>query len=78
MRPILVCSKQQVEASINALNEKTANADPQVELLQNQLAVQQSQLDNLLHEKTRIENLLKSDAATRLSNLMISMRRSTL
>jgi len=56
--------QQQVEASINALNEKTANVDPQVELLQNQLAVQQSQLDNLLHERTRIENLLKADAAT--------------
>ena len=56
--------QQQVEASINALNEKTANANPQVELLQNQLAVQQSQLDNLIHERTRIENLLKSDAAT--------------
>jgi len=56
--------QQQVEASINALNEKTANANPQIELLQNQLAVQQSQLDNLLHERTRIENLLKSDAAT--------------
>ena len=56
--------QQQVEASINALNEKTANVDPQVELLQNQIAVQQSQLDNLLHERTRIENLLKSDAAT--------------
>jgi len=56
--------QQQVEASIHALNEKTANVNPQVELLQNQLAVQQSQLDNLLHERTRIENLLKSDAAT--------------
>jgi len=56
--------QQQVEASINALSEKTANVDPQVELLQNQLAVQQSQLDNLLHERTRIENLLKADAAT--------------
>ncbi len=56
--------QQQVEASINALNQKTANVNPQVELLQNQLAVQQSQLDNLLHERTRIENLLKADAAT--------------
>ena len=56
--------QQQVEASIKALNEKTANVSPQVELLQNQLAVQQSQLDNLLHERTRIENLLKADAAT--------------
>jgi len=56
--------QQQVEASIHALNEKTANVNPQVELLQNQLAVQQSQLDNLVHERARIENLLKSDAAT--------------
>jgi len=56
--------QQQVEASINALSEKTTNVNPQVELLQNQLAVQQSQLDNLVHERTRIENLLKSDAAT--------------
>ena len=56
--------QQQVEASINALNEKTANVNPQIELLQNQLAVQQSQLDNLLHERARIENLLKADAAT--------------
>jgi len=56
--------QEQVEASIKALSEKTANVQPQVELLQNQLAVQQSQLGNLLHEKTRIENLIKADAAT--------------
>ena len=56
--------QEQVEASIKALNEKTSNVQPQVQLLQNQLEVQQSQLNNLLHEKTRIENLLKADAAT--------------
>ncbi|MBK7434667.1 MAG: HlyD family efflux transporter periplasmic adaptor subunit [Chitinophagaceae bacterium] len=56
--------QQQVEASIRSLNEKTADAAPQVSLLQNQLAVQQSQLENQLHEKSRIENLLKADAAT--------------
>ena len=56
--------QEQVEASIKALNEKTSNVQPQVQLLQNQLAVQQSQLNNLLHEKIRIENLLKADAAT--------------
>ena len=56
--------QQQVEASINALNQKTADVNPQIQLLQNQIAVQQSQLDNLLHEKTRIENLIKADAAT--------------
>jgi len=56
--------KEQVEASIKALGEKTADIAPQVALLQNQLQVQQSQLNNLLHEKARIENLLKADAAT--------------
>ncbi|MBK9570769.1 MAG: HlyD family efflux transporter periplasmic adaptor subunit [Chitinophagaceae bacterium] len=56
--------QEQVEASIRALNEKTADAGPQVQLLQNQLAVQQSQLNNLLHEKSRVENLVKADAAT--------------
>ncbi|MEP6711287.1 MAG: HlyD family efflux transporter periplasmic adaptor subunit [Ferruginibacter sp.] len=56
--------QEQVQASINALNEKTSNVAPQVQLLQNQLAVQQSQLNNLLHEKSRTENLVKADAAT--------------
>ena len=56
--------QEQVEASISALGEKTSSVAPQVQLLQDQLAVQQSRLDNLLHEKTRIENLLKADAAT--------------
>lgn len=56
--------QDQVEASIKALGEKTATAAPQVQLLQNQLAVQQSQLNNLQHEKTRTENLVKADAAT--------------
>jgi HlyD family secretion protein len=56
--------KEQVEASISSLSDKTADVRPQVALLQNQLAVQQSQLNNLLHEKQRIENLLKQDAAT--------------
>jgi HlyD family secretion protein len=56
--------KEQVEASISSLSDKTADVGPQVALLQNQLAVQQSQLNNLLHEKQRIENLIKQDAAT--------------
>jgi HlyD family secretion protein len=57
--------KQQVEASIHALNEKTSNVTPQVKLLEDQLGVQQTQLNDLLLEKTRVENLLKEDAATR-------------
>jgi membrane fusion protein YbhG len=57
--------KQQVQASISALSEKTSDATPQVKMLQDQLTVQQTQLDNLLHEQARTENLLKEDAATK-------------
>ncbi|MFT3824552.1 MAG: HlyD family efflux transporter periplasmic adaptor subunit [Chitinophagaceae bacterium] len=60
----LSLQKEQVEASIDALKEKTSDLSPQVKLLQDQLTVQQSQLDNLLHERKRTENLLKQDAAT--------------
>jgi HlyD family secretion protein len=60
----LSLQKEQVEASIGALNQKTADVMPQVQLLNNQLKVQQTQLENLKHEKARIENLLKADAAT--------------
>lgn len=60
----LSLQKAQIEASIDALHDKTADVRPQVKLLQDQLHVQQSQLDNMLHERTRIENLLKQDAAT--------------
>src|SRR6186997_19907 len=55
----LTLQKEQVEESIKALGSQTMNAGPQVKLLQDQLTVQQSQLENQLHEKTRIENLLK-------------------
>jgi HlyD family secretion protein len=60
----LSLQKQEVEATIQSLGEQTINAEPQIELLEKQLTVQQSQMDNLLHEKTRVENLLKQDAAT--------------
>ena len=56
--------KEEVEAGIASLGQQTTDAKPQTDLLERQLRVQQSQLDNLLHEKTRIENLLKQDAAT--------------
>jgi HlyD family secretion protein len=61
----LSLQKQQVQASIEALNEKTSDVTPQVKMLQDQLNVQQTQLDNLLHERARIENLVKEDAATK-------------
>ena len=60
----LSLQKEQVQASIQALGEKKTNVVPEVDLLEKQVAVQQSQLQNLLHEKTRFENLLKQDAAT--------------
>ena len=60
----LSLQKEQIQASIAALHDKTADVGPQVKLLQEQLNVQQSQLNNMLHERTRIENLLKQDAAT--------------
>lgn len=56
--------KQQVQASIAALREKTTNPAPQIQLVKAQLAVQESQLQQQLREKTRTENLLKADAAT--------------
>lgn len=56
--------KEQIDASIAALNDKTADVKPQVRLLEQQIAVQQTQMDNLLHEKSRITALVKADAAT--------------
>ncbi len=56
--------KEEVEASISALQLQTQSAGPQVQLLQDQLSVQQSQLDNMEKERKRVENLVKLDAAT--------------
>ncbi|MFZ1530137.1 MAG: HlyD family efflux transporter periplasmic adaptor subunit [Ferruginibacter sp.] len=60
----IALQKEQVEASIGALSQKTADAGPQVQLLQNQLQVQQTQLKNLEQEKKRVQKLLAQDAAT--------------
>lgn len=56
--------QQQVEASISALHQRTTDPRPELELVKRQLAVQQSQLDQQLRERTRTENLVKADAAT--------------
>ena len=56
--------QQQLEAKIKSLGEKTQDVQPQIKLIQDQVAVLQTQLDNLNHEKKRIESLLKADAAT--------------
>lgn len=57
--------KEQVEASIEALSQKTTNPNDQSELVRRQLAVQEAQLAQQLRERTRTENLVKADAATR-------------
>jgi HlyD family secretion protein len=60
----VVLQKDQVEATIQALNDRTTDPQPRIELVKKQLAVQQSQLAQQLNEKTRTENLIKADAAT--------------
>jgi len=60
----LALQKAQVKATIQSLSEKTSNVTPQIQLLQNQLAVQQAQLKNMQHERDRTERLVKADAAT--------------
>ena len=60
----IALQKEQVEANIDALSDKTMDAGPDIKLLQDQLVVQQAQLDNLLLEQRRIQNLVKEDAAT--------------
>jgi HlyD family secretion protein len=60
----ITLQKEQVKASITALGEKTTNVQPQLLLVRKQLAVQESQMKQLLHEKQRTENLVKADAAT--------------
>lgn len=59
-----ILQKQQVQATIAALRDKTTDPLPQTELVKRQLAVQESQLAQQLRERTRTENLLKADAAT--------------
>ncbi len=56
--------QQQLEASVKALSEKTQNVAPQIKLLKDQISVQETLLANLQHERSRIESLLKADAAT--------------
>lgn len=60
----ITLQKEQVKASIAALGEKTTAVQPQLLLVRKQLAVQESQMKQLLHEQRRTENLLKADAAT--------------
>lgn len=56
--------KEQVEASMQALSQRTMDVTPQIALLQQQLAVQQTQLKTILKEKDRFEKLVQAEAAT--------------
>ncbi|MGB4771346.1 MAG: HlyD family efflux transporter periplasmic adaptor subunit [Chitinophagaceae bacterium] len=56
--------KEQVEASIQTLPEKTTDVGLQVKLLEDQYKVQVVQLANLEKERVRFEKLVKADAAT--------------
>jgi HlyD family secretion protein len=60
----VLLQKQQVQASIQSLGEKTADVEPQIKLLEDQLAVQQTQLNHLLKDQQRFENMLKDGAVT--------------
>lgn len=62
---VATLQKEQAEASIGALSQKTNNVDAQNLLIKKQLAVQEAQLAQQLHERTRTVNLVKADAATR-------------
>lgn len=57
--------KQQVEASIAALKQKTSSPEEQTELIRKELAVQQAELEHQRRERRRTANLVKADAATR-------------
>ncbi|MEP6746715.1 MAG: HlyD family efflux transporter periplasmic adaptor subunit [Bacteroidota bacterium] len=62
---IPVLQEQQAQATIRSLQNKTSSAVEQNDLVKRQLVVMQAQLDQQLKEKTRTENLVKADAATR-------------
>lgn len=57
--------KEQTEATISALQQKTGSAADQVKVAKAQLAAQQIQLNNLQRERERSQNLVKADAAPR-------------
>ena len=60
----LYLQSEQVEASIRALGQKTADPAPFIRTLEQQLLVQQTQLASLEREQKRISKLVIEDAAT--------------
>ncbi|AZI67686.1 HlyD family efflux transporter periplasmic adaptor subunit [Kaistella daneshvariae] len=64
--------KEQIVASLDAINQKTNSALPQIEVLQSQISGQsanisvlQEQLQNAVRERNRTANLVAKDAATK-------------
>lgn len=60
----LMLQKEQVEATIGALHQKTLDVKPQVRLLEDQIRVQEAQLANAILERNRTMRLIEADAAT--------------
>jgi HlyD family secretion protein len=60
----LYLQKKQLEAQVKAMGYKLPDISAQTAQFKQQAAVIQSNLDYLLNEKKRIENLVKADAAT--------------
>lgn len=57
--------KEQVQSTISILPNRTSNPSPQLQLIKDQLAVQETNLKYLQGERERIARLLKADAATK-------------
>jgi HlyD family secretion protein len=57
--------QEQAQATIKALHNKTSSSAEQNDLVKKQLLVLEAQLAQQVREKTRTENLVKADAATR-------------
>src|SRR5450755_2190906 len=55
---------QQAHATIQSLHSKTSSSVEENDLVNKQLLVQEVELDHQLKERTRVENMVKSDAAT--------------
>ena len=57
--------KAQTQATIHSLGQKTASSSAQTEVVRKQLATQQAQMQQLLKERQRTQNLVNADAAPR-------------
>ena len=67
---VLKLQKEQVEATIASLKEKTLNPADQVALIRSQLEVQRAQLAQQERELTRTQNLVRGGAATQNRNVL--------